>query len=107
MSHPGSGNIKEVQEALKDKGYDPGPIDGVMGAKTKEALKSFQSASNLSAMGTLNARTAEKLGVQCGGSSATGPGSAGARSSAGSGSMRSRDNMKSSGKGKDTDQPSK
>lgn len=99
-------NIKEVQQALKDKGYDPGPVDGVMGAKTKEALKSFQSASNLSATGTLNAQTAEKLGVQSGGSSSMGSGS---RSSSGSGSMRSGDKMKSSDttKGKDTDQPNK
>lgn len=62
-----SGNmarIKEVQQALKDKGHDPGPIDGVMGAKTKEALKEFQTASNLQPTGALNAQTAEKLGVQ-------------------------------------------
>jgi len=95
-------NVKEVQQALKDKGYDPGPVDGVMGAKTKEALKSFQNASNLPATGSLNAQTADKLGVQ---SSAAGSGSSSSPSS--SGSMRSRDNMKSSDttKGADTDQP--
>jgi peptidoglycan hydrolase-like protein with peptidoglycan-binding domain len=96
-------NVKEVQQALKDKGYDPGPVDGVMGAKTKEALKSFQNASNLPATGSLNAQTADKLGVQS--SSAAGSGSSSSPSS--SGSMRSRDNMKSSDttQGKDTDQP--
>ena len=96
MSRRGSaGNIKEAQQALKDKGYDPGPVDGVMGAKTKEAIKSFQNASNLQATGTLDAQTAEKLGVQSGSSSS--------RSS----SSSSRDNMKSSNTtvGKDTDQP--
>ena len=30
-----TGNAKEAQQALKDKGYDPGPIDGVMGSHTK------------------------------------------------------------------------
>lgn len=94
MARNGSAaNIKEAQQALKDKGYDPGAVDGVMGAKTKEALKSFQSASNLKATGTLDAQTAEKLGVQSGSSSS--------RFSASS----SRDNTKSSTVGKDTDQP--
>jgi hypothetical protein len=96
-------NVKEVQQALKDKGYDPGPVDGVMGAKTKEALKSFQSASNLPATGSLNAQTADKLGVQSNGAARSGSSS----SPSSSGSMRSRDNMKSSDttQGKDTDQP--
>jgi len=95
MSARGSSNVKEAQQALKDKGYDPGPVDGVMGMKTKEALKSFQSASNLQATGTIDAQTAEKLGIQSGSSSS--------RSS----SSASRDNMKSSDTtvGKDTDQP--
>ena len=65
-------NIKEVQEALKDKGHDPGPVDGIMGARTKEALKSFQTASNLQPTGSLNAETAQKLGVEAGPSSSNG-----------------------------------
>lgn len=67
-----TGNIKEVQEALKDKGHDPGPVDGIMGARTKEALKSFQTASNLQPTGTLNAETAQQLGVEAGSSSSSG-----------------------------------
>src|SRR4051794_18786008 len=47
----GSENVKKVQEALKDKGQDPGPIDGVMGPKTKAAVKSYQSANNMKATG--------------------------------------------------------
>jgi peptidoglycan hydrolase-like protein with peptidoglycan-binding domain len=90
--------VKEVQQALKDKGYDPGPVDGAMGARTKDAIKSFQSASNLQATGTINTETAEKLGVQ----SSSSPSS---RSS--SGSTAPRNDMKSSNTavGKDTDQP--
>jgi hypothetical protein len=109
MSNRGSSNIKEVQQALKDKGYDPGPIDGHMGAKTKEALKSFQSASNLSATGTLNSQTAEKLGVQSGSSSSMGSGKSSSSSTSGSGSMRSNDTRSDSNttKGKDSDQPNK
>ena len=96
MARGGSAaNVKEAQQALKDKGYDPGPVDGVMGTKTKDAIKSFQSASNLQATGTLDAQTADNLGVHSGSSSS--------RSSASS----SSDNMKSSNTtaGKDTDQP--
>ncbi|HEX7233498.1 MAG TPA: peptidoglycan-binding domain-containing protein, partial [Candidatus Binatia bacterium] len=96
MARSGSAaNVKEAQQALKDKGYDPGAIDGVMGAKTKDAIKSFQSASNLPATGTLDAQTADKLGVQS------------ATSSSRSDASSSRDNMKSSNTtvGKDTDQP--
>jgi len=96
MARGGSAaNVKEAQQALKDKGYDPGPVDGVMGTKTKDAIKSFQSASNLQATGTLDAQTADKLGVHSGSSSS--------RSS----SSSSSDNMKSSNTtaGKDTDQP--
>jgi len=94
-----SGNVKEIQQALKDKGYDPGPVDGTMGARTKDALKSFQSASNLQPTGTITAETADKLGVQ----SSSSPSSS--RSS--SGPTAPRDNLKSGNTtvGKDTDQP--
>lgn len=93
-----TGNIRAVQQALKDKGYDPGPVDGVVGSRTKEAIKSFQTASNIRPSGSLNAETVEKLGVQSDSQSSS-------RSS--SGSMGSREKMKSSDTtvGKDTDQP--
>jgi peptidoglycan hydrolase-like protein with peptidoglycan-binding domain len=52
-----------VQQALKDKGHDPGSIDGIMGQRTKEALRSFQQKEGLQATGTLDTQTAEKLGV--------------------------------------------
>src|SRR5687767_8979751 len=54
---------REVQEALKAKGNDPGPIDGRMGPKTRAALKAFQETNGLKATGQLDNQTAEKLGV--------------------------------------------
>jgi peptidoglycan hydrolase-like protein with peptidoglycan-binding domain len=76
-----SGNtdqVKAVQQALKDQGLDPGPIDGKMGAKTKAALRDYQQKQGLKATGRLDAETAAKLGVEkktSAGSSSTSPAS--------------------------------
>jgi peptidoglycan hydrolase-like protein with peptidoglycan-binding domain len=61
---PSHKDMRAVQEALKTKGYDPGPIDGVLGRKTSSALKAFQKAENLPATGQLTSETRSKLGVQ-------------------------------------------
>jgi len=37
--------IKDIQQKLKDKGYDPGPVDGDLGPKTLSAMKSYLSAN--------------------------------------------------------------
>ncbi|HXG52483.1 MAG TPA: peptidoglycan-binding domain-containing protein, partial [candidate division Zixibacteria bacterium] len=60
--------VRQLQQALKEKGHDPGPIDGVMGQKTRDALMEFQRSNGLRATGTLGAETAAKL--ELGGSSA-------------------------------------
>jgi hypothetical protein len=36
----GTEQVRQIQETLKAQGQDPGPIDGVMGARTQEALRS-------------------------------------------------------------------
>jgi peptidoglycan hydrolase-like protein with peptidoglycan-binding domain len=55
--------VKSAQQALRDKGHDPGAIDGVMGPKTQAALKDFQKAQGLNETGRLDAETMAKLGV--------------------------------------------
>jgi peptidoglycan hydrolase-like protein with peptidoglycan-binding domain len=59
-----SAQVREAQEARKAEGHDPGPIDGVMGPRTKEALRSFQKQEKLQETGRLDSETIQKLGVQ-------------------------------------------
>lgn len=49
--------VKQIQIALKNAGYDPGSIDGKMGAQTRDAIKSFQRASNLPVDGKVGKKT--------------------------------------------------
>jgi peptidoglycan hydrolase-like protein with peptidoglycan-binding domain len=57
-------SVQAVQQALKDKGYDPGAVDGRMGPKTHAAVRDFQKKEGLRATGRVDRKTAEKLGVQ-------------------------------------------
>ncbi|MFN0024472.1 MAG: lytic murein transglycosylase [Parvularculaceae bacterium] len=52
---------KALQQALKDKGFDPGPVDGVIGAGTKRALKAWQKSANLPADGYASLDTLTRL----------------------------------------------
>ncbi len=56
--------IRQAQEALKGKGRDPGPIDGVLGPRTVAALNDYQKAEGLATTGRLDAKTLESLGIQ-------------------------------------------
>jgi peptidoglycan hydrolase-like protein with peptidoglycan-binding domain len=56
--------VKAVQQALKDKGHDPGAIDGLMGPKTRTALKDFQKKEGMKDTGRLDRDTMSKLGVE-------------------------------------------
>ena len=64
-----SDETRQIQQALKDKGHDPGEIDGIMGSKTRAALRDFQKANGLQASGTLDGETATALGVTSSGAS--------------------------------------
>ena len=56
--------VRAVQQALKDKGHDPGEVDGKMGPKTQAALRDYQQKEGLKATGRLDAETTTKLGVE-------------------------------------------
>ena len=63
-------NVRAAQQALRDQGYNPGPIDGVMGPRTSAALRDYQTKEGLTASGQLDDATIDKLGVR-GGTSAS------------------------------------
>ena len=58
--------VKQAQQSLKDKGLDPGPVDGVDGPKTHEAVRQYQKQQNLLADGQLGPQTLDSLGVKHG-----------------------------------------
>lgn len=55
--------VEKAQKQLTELGYEPGPIDGKMGKKTENAIKSFQRDNNLEISGTLDEKTLQKLGL--------------------------------------------
>jgi len=60
----GTASVRDAQQALKDKGFDPGPVDGVNGPATKAAVKKFQTDQNIAADGVLGPKTLDALGVK-------------------------------------------
>jgi peptidoglycan hydrolase-like protein with peptidoglycan-binding domain len=55
--------VRAVQQALNDRGYNAGPVDGQWRAATEEAVKRFQRASGLPDTGELAPSTLSALGV--------------------------------------------
>ncbi len=47
----------DVQKALRRAGFDPGPIDGRLGKKTRSAIKAFQKREGLTADGIIGEKT--------------------------------------------------
>ncbi len=55
--------ISSLQRALKREGYDPGPIDGVVGQTTLDAVENYQQKNNID-RGGLTYETLKLLKVQ-------------------------------------------
>lgn len=56
--------VKKVQEALNKQGYDCGTPDGIMGKKTKAAIKEYQADHDLKVTGTINSKLLNSLNVK-------------------------------------------
>ena len=62
-SHYESGLVRSVQQALNDKGYNAGALDGQWGPATEDAVRRFQRASGLPETGQLERPTLNALGL--------------------------------------------
>jgi hypothetical protein len=56
-------DVRQLQFALKDAGFDPGQIDGIYGKKTERAVKRFQKANGLKVDGIAGKKTFAALGL--------------------------------------------
>ncbi len=52
---------REVQQRLLDRGFDIGEVDGMIGSKTREAIKQFQTQNGLPADGRAGQRVLKAL----------------------------------------------
>jgi peptidoglycan hydrolase-like protein with peptidoglycan-binding domain len=64
-----SADVRNLQQALNNRGYSAGPADGVYGPRTREAVMAWQRANNMQATGNPSPQMMANLGV---GNSATG-----------------------------------
>src|SRR5215475_1870995 len=57
----GDWRIGQAQELLKAAGFDPGVIDGVLGPRTRNALRRYQASQGLPTTGLLDEATRQIL----------------------------------------------
>jgi peptidoglycan hydrolase-like protein with peptidoglycan-binding domain len=55
--------VREAQRALNDLGYPVGPVDGVVGPRTRQALLRYQEAAVLPMTGRLDSETMVRLDI--------------------------------------------
>lgn len=56
-------DIKDIQTALNEAGYTPGPVDGIVGPLTRKGIKEFQAARKLPTTGHIDGKTLRQLKV--------------------------------------------
>jgi hypothetical protein len=53
--------VAETERRLAELGYDPGPVDGILTWKTREALRAYQTDSALPVNGRMTRRSVENM----------------------------------------------
>ena len=56
MPRPSDSITSSVQDQLTRLGYSPGPVDGVFGAQTRDAIMDFQNDRHLQVTGQIAIR---------------------------------------------------
>jgi type II secretory pathway predicted ATPase ExeA/ankyrin repeat protein len=56
--------VTQVQRSLRDLGYDPGPVDGVAGSRTKSAIIAFQQKRGITADGNVTENLMRSLAAE-------------------------------------------
>ena len=71
-----SETVRRIQQALSDKGFDPGGVDGVWGRNTIAAVRKFQTQQGLEVDGVIGPKTTAALFAATTTTPATSPGTA-------------------------------
>ncbi|HZK38380.1 MAG TPA: LysM peptidoglycan-binding domain-containing protein [Clostridia bacterium] len=58
-------SVQQLQQLLRNEGYDPGPIDGIFGSRTQSAVMAFQRDTHIAVDGIVGIQTWTALGVDC------------------------------------------
>lgn len=56
--------LQQVQKRLSELGYQPGPIDGLMGHKTSHAIRQYQQDNGLTPTGNVDSETTRLLDIK-------------------------------------------
>lgn len=56
--------VQELQKKLNEKGFSAGPVDGIVGPKTRGAIRSFQKQEGIAATGQPDQQTLEALDIE-------------------------------------------
>jgi peptidoglycan hydrolase-like protein with peptidoglycan-binding domain len=61
---PDKQQVQELQKKLNEEGFNAGPVDGIIGPKTRSALQQFQREEGLAASGQPDQQTLEALDIE-------------------------------------------
>jgi hypothetical protein len=60
----GRSQIRQLQRTLSRQGFDIGPADGILGARTRQGIREFQSRRGMQVTGDLDGSTLAALGLR-------------------------------------------
>jgi hypothetical protein len=75
--------VSALQQQLRDRGFDPGPIDGQFGPRTAAAVRAFQAQQGIASDGVVGPITSGKLGQPAAAPTPAAPGPAAQNPAAG------------------------